>query len=97
MSAGATDLCPPWCTVHHGNVLGEDDFVHTSAEVSVRRLVLRLCASTANGNGEGPFVLLGDHELTAHEAELLIEALTKLIGLAARTSPESARAGQVLA
>jgi hypothetical protein len=82
MSRAASDGCPAWCTVHHGDLLGEDDLVHSSAEVLVCHLALRLCAGTGNGNGEGPFVLVGDNELTAHEAEMLIGALTQLVELA---------------
>jgi len=82
MSRTATIGCPAWCTVRHGHLLGEDDLVHCSAEILIGDLALRLCVDDAAGHSEGPYVLVDDHELTAHEAERLIEALTELVGLA---------------
>ena len=77
-------VCPTWCTVQHGDLLGEDDLVHSSADVVVRQLRLRLCQSTLDGRQDGPYVLVGDHELTGHEAEGLVAALGRLVHLAAQ-------------
>ena len=80
--------CPTWCIVRHGKLLGEEDQVHSSAELRVGQVTMRLCASTANGRGEGPIVLVGDHELTLYETEVLADALTQLVDLVASSLPQ---------
>lgn len=93
MSGTATVGCPGWCTVQHGQLLGEDDLVHCSAEILIGDLVLRLCVDSATGHSEGPYVLVGDHELTAREAERLIQALTELAGLASSVDHRVSESG----
>jgi hypothetical protein len=92
MSGNTTVGCPGWCSVQHGHLLGEDDLVHSSAEVVVCHVPLRLCAGPTTGRGDGPFVLVGDHELNTREAELLVGAVTRLIGLAASQDKTVTRA-----
>ncbi|WP_210438774.1 DUF6907 domain-containing protein [Nocardioides xinjiangensis] len=81
--------CPTWCTLTHGRHRGEDDTVHVSGSLVVRHTVLRLCMTVDPGTGaqEGPFVLVGAEELTLHEAEALIDALTQLVDRGAEVSP----------
>lgn len=88
--------CPSWCTLGHGRHAGEDDTVHVSGALMVRRTVLRLCMSTdpITGEQEGPYVLLGGEEYALHEADALIDALTELVDRAADLGPGvSPRAG----
>ena len=88
--------CPSWCTLDHGRHPGEDDTVHVSGALMVRRTVLRLCMSTdpSTGEQEGPYVLLGGEEYALHEADALIDALTELVDRAADLGPGvSPRAG----
>jgi hypothetical protein len=82
MSLEPGPRCPAWCVVRHGDLLGEDDLVHSSGELLVGQITLRLCAGAVEGHREGPYVLVGDHELTVHESEVLIAALTQLVDLA---------------
>jgi hypothetical protein len=73
--------CPAWCAVRHGSGQDEGDLVHISGALLVQRTVLRLC-TTIDPDGDvedGPFVLVGSAELTLHEAEALIAALTQLV------------------
>lgn len=72
--------CPPWCVLHHGIRPSEDDHVHASAALQVRRTELRLCASTdaATGRLLRPYVRLGHDEYALFEAEALIDALTEI-------------------
>lgn len=73
--------CPGWCIVRHGMVEGEDDHVHVSAALLVRRTVLRLAATIdpRTGDVEGPHLLAGSEEYSLYEAEALIDALTQLV------------------
>jgi hypothetical protein len=77
------DTCPAWCALDHGRHRGEDDTVHVSGALMVRRTVLRLCMThdPATGEQEGPFVLVGAEEFSLHEADALIDALTQLVDL----------------
>ena len=77
--------CPAWCVVRHGAGSSEEDAVHVGGALLVRRTVLRLCTTidAESGSQDGPFVLLGDEELTVHEAESLAAALTQLVDQAA--------------
>ena len=82
--------CPPWCVRHHRGVLGEDDLVHVSGALQVRRTVLRVVATADPDSGatDGPYLLVGQDEYTVHEAEVLIGALTQLVDEArAATAP----------
>ena len=80
--------CPEWCVLRHGRS-GEDDTVHVSCALLVRRTVLRLCTTIDPGTQaqDGPYVLVGDEEYTLHEAEVLIAALTQLADEAGGARP----------
>jgi len=71
--------CPDWCTTRHGTA--RDAEVHIGGALLVRRTIVRLCTTidAVAGTEDGPFVLLGRSELTLHEAEALIAALTQLV------------------
>jgi hypothetical protein len=73
--------CPAWCARRHGEHVGEDDGVHVSGALQVRRTILRLVATVDQESGvqEGPFILVGPDEYTLHEADVLIAALTQLV------------------
>ena len=73
--------CPDWCARRHGERLGEDDQVHASGQLMVRRTLLRLCTTIdpETGAQDGPYVLVGSDEYTLHEADVLIAALTQLV------------------
>lgn len=73
--------CPLWCVVGHGDTEGEDDQLHLSSALLVRRTVLRLAATIDPETGavDGPHVLAGGEEYSLHEADVLIDALTQLV------------------
>lgn len=76
-SPGRGKACPPWCVMRHQ--VGDED-VHVGAALMVRRTVLRLCTGgDGDGGAEGPYMLVGSEELTLHEGEALIAALTQLV------------------
>ena len=84
--AGNTELappatCPQWCVRRHEAQAGEDDRVHVSGTLQVRRTMLRLCMTVdpESGAHDGPYVLVGSDEYTLHEADVLIAALTELV------------------
>ncbi len=79
--SGRHEACPAWCVLRHGEHSGEEDLVHVSGALLVRRSVLRMCTTTDPETGiqDGPFVLIGSAEFTLHEAEALIAALTQLV------------------
>lgn len=81
--AGRLATCPVWCTVAHGRHPGEDDTIHVSGALMVRRTVLRLCLThdPATDIMEGPWVLVGAEEYSLHEADALVDALTQLVDL----------------
>jgi hypothetical protein len=81
--------CPSWCALDHGRHPGEDDTVHVSGALMVRRTVLRLCMTydSSTGDREGPYVLVGAEEFSLHEADALIDALTQLVDRGAEVSP----------
>lgn len=58
----------------------------------MRGVTVRLCAGAQSDRPDGPFVLVGEHEFTLYEAEVLIGALTQLVDLAGsnvgRADPE---------
>lgn len=93
---GRPGTCPSWCTLSHGHHPGEDDTVHVSGALMVRRTVLQLCMTRdpSTGDHEGPYVLLGGEEYALHEADALIDALTQLVDRATDLGPGvSRRAG----
>lgn len=73
--------CPSWCTVRHRADRGEEDLVHVSGALVVRRTLLRLAMTVDpdTGQPDGPYVLVGSDEYSLHEADVLIAALTQLV------------------
>jgi hypothetical protein len=73
--------CPGWCVLRHGAHTGEEEHLHVGGALLVRHDMLRLVATIdpETGAKEGPLVLMGAEELTLHEAEALIGALTQLV------------------
>lgn len=73
--------CPDWCARRHGDQADDDDQVHVSGQLMVRRTLLRLCTTIdpESGAQDGPYVLVGSEEYTLHEADVLIAALTQLV------------------
>ncbi|MEJ7774998.1 MAG: hypothetical protein WKF72_09345 [Nocardioidaceae bacterium] len=90
--AGRPATCPSWCAIRHGVVKGEDNNVHVSGALLVRRTVLRLCATIDPETGavDGPHVLVGSEEYSLHEADALIDALTQLVDEGAEVTPRVA-------
>ncbi|HEU4547673.1 MAG TPA: hypothetical protein VFR88_15385 [Microlunatus sp.] len=76
-----SSTCPPWCAFDHRRHTGEDDTVHVSGALMVRRTVLRLCMThdPSTGVQDGPYVLVGAEEYSLHEADALVDALTQLV------------------
>lgn len=75
--------CPRWCVTHHGMHLGEEDWIHTGEPVVVADgTVARLCMSIdpVTGAEDGPYVLIGDSELTLAETAELGGLLVALAG-----------------
>lgn len=90
------ETCPAWCALSHGRHRGEDDSVHVSGALMVRRTVLRLCMThdATTGEQEGPYVLVGAEEFSLHEADALIDALTQLVDRGGAQDPRvTPRAG----
>ena len=83
--------CPTWCVVRHGDTEGEDDHLHISRTLLVRRTVLRLAATVdpETGDMDGPHVLAGSEEYSLHEADVLIDALTQLVDAGAEPTPDA--------
>ena len=73
--------CPAWCGVRHGQHVDEDDNVHVSGALWVKKTVLRLCATIdpASGTFDGPYVLVNSQEFSLYETNVLIDALTQLV------------------
>ena len=90
-SPGRPATCPAWCALGHGGHPGEDDTVHVSGALMVRRTVLRLCMThdPSTGEREGPYVLVGAEEFSLHEADALIDALTQLVDRGGEVSPRA--------
>jgi hypothetical protein len=66
--------CPPWCVTAHDPARGEDDWLHVSEPLPLPDgASARLCMSidVSTGERDGPFVLVGDHQLTPDEARRL--------------------------
>ena len=75
--------CPHWCVTHHGVHLGEEDWIHTSEPVMIADgTVARLCMSIDPDTGakDGPYVLIGNSELTLTETAELGSSLLALAG-----------------
>lgn len=77
------NTCPRWCVTHHGVHPGEEDWIHTSEPVMIADgTVARLCMSIDPDTGakDGPYVLIGDSELTLTETAELGSSLLALAG-----------------
>ena len=82
-----TATCPPWCVTAHDPSRGEDDWAHVGEPlVLTSGITARLCMSIdpTTGERDGPYVLVGDEQLTPEEAELLGIELSALAALARR-------------
>lgn len=69
-----TRHCPPWCVTAHDPARGEDDWLHLSEPLPLPDgASARLCMSVepCTGERDGPYVLVGDHQLTPQEARQL--------------------------
>src|SRR3712207_6164871 len=78
-------LCPSWCVAAHDRRLGEDDWLHTGEPVAFEtglsaELVVSIDPDT--GAADGPFVVIGDTELTPAEASALATRLLALTAMA---------------
>lgn len=83
MSRHASLGCPPWCVVAHDPGRGEEDWLHESAPVLLTDGVsARTCLSVdpLTGVRDGPYVIVGEDELSPAEAVRLGEELS-LLGL----------------
>jgi hypothetical protein len=83
----ATAHSPPWCVTAHDPSRGEDDWLHMSepvvvAEGVVARLVMSVDPQT--GEQDGPYVMVGDDQLTPSEAQRRGFELSALAALALR-------------
>ncbi|RYU09637.1 hypothetical protein [Nocardioides iriomotensis] len=91
-TVGTTEAnCPAWCARRHGrHDVGDEEQLHVSGALQVRRTLLRLVSTveTVAGIQGGPYVVVGEQDYTLHEAEVLIAALTQLVDEArAATGP----------
>jgi hypothetical protein len=83
----STRWCPPWCVTAHDPARGEDDWVHVSEPLMLTDgVTARLCMSVdpATGEEDGPYVLVGEEQLTPAQAERLGIELSALAALASR-------------
>lgn len=81
-TAGVANTCPRWCFTDHGVHLGEEDWIHTSQPVRLADdRVARMCMSIDPDTGieDGPYVLIGDTELTVDQAKAVGESLLRLV------------------
>ena len=84
-STSPGELCPFWCGQHHGQVTGEDDWIHISRpNNSTDGDTGRLCMSVDPDTGvaDGPYVLVDGQQYTLEEAEGLARALMALAATA---------------
>lgn len=87
-STGEVTGCPPWCVVGHDPTRGEDDWLHQSEPIFLADgVTARTCMSVdpATGERDGPYVIVGDEQLTPVEAQQLGVELTALASLALRS------------
>ncbi len=67
-------LCPSWCVAAHGATVGEEDWLHTSEPVRLTadvRAHLMMSIDPETCRVDGPFLLIGDTELTLAESAAL--------------------------
>ncbi len=80
------DTCPTWCVTEHGTFLGEEDCLHTGADLHlVDDLTARLCCSVDPGTGavDGPYIIVGSDEWTVERTRGMANALFALADAAA--------------
>ena len=83
-AAAVANTCPRWCFTDHGVHLGEEDWVHLSQPVRLADgRVARMCMSIDPDTGakDGPFVLIGETELTVDQAKAVGESLIRLVSV----------------
>ncbi len=81
---GVANTCPGWCSTDHGVHLGEEDWIHTSQPVRLAddRVAWRcMSIDPKTGIKDGPYVLIGDTELTMHQAKATGESLIRLASI----------------
>src|SRR5665647_3540051 len=79
------DTCPVWCTADHGSYDGEEDHLHTGADLHISDdLVVRLCAyvDPGSGNADGPYIYANSDEWTPERARQISVGLMELANLA---------------
>ncbi len=84
--------CPPWCVTAHDPARGEDDWAHVGEPLGIANgIAARLCMSIdpTTGEKDGPYVLVGDEQLTPAEAERLGVELSALAAGALRPRPDA--------
>jgi hypothetical protein len=80
--------CPPWCVSLHDPARGEDDWVHASepltlAEDATAQVVMSVDPDT--GERDGPYVLMGDHQMVPEQATRAAEQLMTLTRIASES------------
>ncbi len=83
-AAAVQNTCPRWCFTDHGVHQGEEDWIHTSHPVRLADdRVARMCMSIDPDTGikDGPYVLIGDAEMTVHQAKAIGESLIRLASI----------------
>ena len=86
------DTCPVWCTADHGSYDGEEDHLHTGADLHVSDdLVVRLCAyvDPGSGNADGPYIYANSDEWTPERARQISVGLMALANLAESRTPDT--------
>ena len=74
MTESAPSLCPPWCVTAHNPARGEDDWAHVGEPLMLTDgISARLCMSIdpRTRGQDGPYVLVGEKQLSPLEAGLL--------------------------
>jgi hypothetical protein len=86
-SSAGRALCPSWCVVPHGSHLGEEDWLHASEPIALAAGVwaeLVMSIHPVTGTTDGPFVTIGETELTPAEAAALATRLLALTAFASQ-------------
>jgi hypothetical protein len=80
-------VCPSWCVAPHGSQFGEEDWLHASEPIVLAAGVwaeLAMSIHPVTGTTDGPFIRIGDAELTPAEAAALATRLQTLIAAVAK-------------
>lgn len=83
------DTCPPWCVTEHGTLAGEEDNLHTGADLHlVEGLTARLTSFVNPDTGvtDGPSIIVGSTEWTPQRTRRMAKALLALADAAARSA-----------